>query len=71
VEGCVIMSKSIPDLGQMLAEDIESKAEWRNAVAEVHPEDERNRHAAEGLHRLASYVRKLPDDPRLTAIDKA
>ncbi len=55
-----------------LAEDFERKAEWRAQQVEQHSKDPRYRRAAEGLRKLADYVRELPDeDARLQVISAA
>jgi hypothetical protein len=47
---------------EILADQIESTAEWRERKAVEYPDDERNREAAEILRALAASVRALPDD---------
>jgi hypothetical protein len=65
-----VAPESLADMRNMLAEDFERKAEWREAKAAEYPEDDRNERAAKGLRELAVYVRKLTDDdPSLLAID--
>lgn len=52
-----------------LASYFESQSEWRAAIAEEYPEDDRNEHSAHALQEMASYVRGLhDDDPRIEAI---
>jgi hypothetical protein len=49
-----------------LSSAIREQAAWRDAKAEEYPDDERNKHSAEALLELASYVTQLrEDDPRL------
>jgi hypothetical protein len=55
-------AEDMSQVKEMLAEDFEQKADWRETVAAEHPEDERNELAARGMRDLAAYVRGLPDD---------
>jgi len=49
-----------------LAAQLDRNAQWRDRVAERHPDDERNKFCAACLRRAAAHVRALPiDDPRL------
>lgn len=47
---------------QRLADYLYEQARWRDAIAEEHPEDDRNRRGAEGLRSLASHINNLADD---------
>ena len=49
-----------------LTDYLYEQARWRDANAEEHPEDDRNRRGAEGLRALASHIHNLAaDDERL------
>jgi len=53
-----------------IADRLEGQAEWREAAAREHPNDERNLAAAEAMRATAQYVRELPDDDyRLVELD--
>lgn len=46
----------------LLAEAIEDKAQFRSQKAYEYAHDSRNKQSADGLQRLAAWVRTLPDD---------
>jgi hypothetical protein len=52
---------------ELIADYIEDQARWRDQKAVEYPEDARNEAAAEGLRKLAEYVRGLPDDDQRLA----
>jgi hypothetical protein len=51
----------------LIADYIEDQARWRDQKAVEYPEDARNGASAEGLKKLAEYVRGLPDDDQRLA----
>jgi hypothetical protein len=52
---------------EMIADYIEDQARWRGQKAADYPGDARNEASAEGLKKLAEYVRALPDDDQRLA----
>lgn len=62
-------SARLADLREGIAQEAESSAGWRRAVAEDYPDDDRNIRCADTLDGLAGYVRGLPDDdPQLAGL---
>ena len=45
-----------------LKEEFERQAEWRDEKAEQHPDDKRNREAAELHRQLAATVEQCPEE---------
>lgn len=63
------MTGKMEALKTALANLFTSQAGWRPTTADQHAEDARNLHSAEGLEKLAGWVKDLPDDdPRLVAL---
>lgn len=53
---------TVADTREWLLNDIESTATWRAEKAAEYPDDARNAQAAEGLTKLARWLRMLPED---------
>ena len=47
---------------KIIVDFLEDRAAWRQVESVAYPQDYRNQRCADGLYKLAAFVRRLPDD---------